>query len=183
MTCTNNICTGTCAVQGGGCTGTCFGCGSECAGNGCTGVCAADNCTATCRPGGGQTSSGGDSGCGSCSANCGSGCTNTCKDTCDTYCNEDCYTTVAQSLKDSLRLTKKFQADNIQDIAKLVIIEVNRRPAITDTTIDTSNLFAQKTKITSADINKIINNLNLLDDKYNTSHEAKQRERGMAALG
>lgn len=171
---------GTAPGCNGGCHGMCLGCGTTCS-DGCSGRCA-PGCTGTCGKGVCRGSCGNGSGGGSGGGGCSS-CNGSCVNSCDTYCNKDCESDTAKKLKDSLKLTKKFEAQNMKDIATLILAEVGRRPSITTTTKDTSKLFDPKTKITADDINKVIYNLNLLDDKYHTTYSAEQKSKGLKALG
>lgn len=104
-----------CGCWTSGCTGQCSGggCAYRWCGGGCTGCGAA--CASSC------TSC--DGGCEGCDTTCNTGCKGNCKGA----CNVGCTSKEATELRTNLALLEYIEAENINDIARLIELEVSRR--------------------------------------------------------
>lgn len=149
-----------------------MGCsGSDGCSTSCSNSCAAA-CINTCK---------GCGGCSGCSAACKNDCTNTCQRTCASDCSGICgklCTDLAQSSIQKLTLLKKFNANNIAEINNAIIYEGSTRRGKSINVID----IAERKKISTLEINTIINNLKTIDKNIQIQ-TIQSKQKGLETLG
>ena len=162
-------CTGDCSSRcmdssycGSNCSSSCHGyCGNGSGTNSASTDCAAD-CTMYCAVACYQGCDGGCSGCsGGCQDNCATGCSGTCTGGCTNSCKGTCNAGCENSARYSdLVLNKKIYMNDIKNINDAITFEVvNRR----DKTLKHTISFNQKEHIDDEKINKLIENLQAID--------------------
>lgn len=146
-----------CSCWTGGCTGQCSysTCAHGWCGSGCKG------CGAACA----NSCDGCDSGCEGCDSTCNTGCKGECKGA----CNVGCTSTTAVDLRAKLALTEYIEADNINEIAQFIELEVSRRGK-------TPEKIAYKAGVilTDNDLIHITNNLDSIG--FSSSYKIKENE-------